>query len=305
MKYVIGTDDKNYYLWQVLVQINNFRKLGIEQDAYFVVMCHNNKPSQNLIRLINDPDLKCHFEVYNDDRQGLRYSSTLRLRGLINFWENHPEFENETFMYLDPDVIFTRPYDWSEFEKGDTWYVSNTASYLSSKYIKSKSEKLFHEMCEIVGIKPELVEAQDANCGGAQYIMKNVPIDFWEKVEYDSEMLFRHMKDTESIYNPQHPIQSWTADMWAVLWNALVYKREVKVVPEMEFCWASDKMPKWEKCLIFHDAGVAKENGFNFNKGSHQVSPFNKEIQVNESSASFNYLKEIRETEKNFKRLIF
>lgn len=306
MKYLIATTDTKFYLWQVLVQINNFRKLGIEQDAYFVIgVVEGAELSDELMKMISDPSLKCHIEVYTDDRQGMRYASTLRLRIIQHFVANNPWFEKETFMYLDPDVIFTKPYDWSELEKGDTWYVSNTKSYLDTKYIKSKSEILFHEMCEIVGIDPAIVEAQDPNCGGAQYIMKNVPLEFWERVELDSEKLYTHMKNTESIYNPEHPIQSWTADMWAVLWDALVFGREVKIAPEMEFCWASDKMPKWESRIIFHNAGVAKEDGFNFSKSSYQISPFNQNIQVNELSASFNYLKEIKETEQNFRRLIF
>lgn len=305
MKYLIGTDDKPFYLWQMLVQINNFRKLGIEQDAYFVIVCHNNKPSPELLNIINDPDLKCHFEVYDDDRKAMRYSSTLRLRGIKYFWLNNEWFEKETFMYLDPDVVFTIPFDWSKHEKGDTWYVSDTKSYLDTKYVKSKSEKLFHEMCNIVGVTPEQVEAQDPHCGGAQYIMKNVPYEFWDKVEIDSENLFNHMKSTETIYHPQHPIQSWTADMWAVLWNALFFERKVEISPDMNFCWASDSMKRWEERVIFHDAGVVKEDGVRFCKVTHQRSPFNKELKVSDTSASFNYVKEIRETEKTFPHLLF
>lgn len=305
MKYLIGTDDSKFYLWQVLVQINNFRKMGIEQDTYYVIVCKTNTPSEELIRIVNDPTLKCHFEVYIDDRMAMRYSSTLRLRGIKHFVDNNPWFEKETFMYLDPDVIFTKPFDWSEFEKGDTWYVSDTKSYLDTVYIKSKSEKLFHEMCDIVGVDPAIIEAQDPHCGGAQYIMKNVPYDFWHKTEIDSENLFNHMRSTETIYHPEHPIQTWTADMWAVLWNALFFERKVEIADELDFCWASDPMEKWNRKIIFHDAGVVHQDGMRFAKGAYQVSPFNKEIQVSETSASFNYVKEIRETEINFPQLLF
>lgn len=312
MKYVIGTMDKKHYLWQVLVQINNFRKMGIEQDTHYVIGCFNENPSDELIKLVQSESLNCHITVYNDDRiddTKKNYSSTLRLYLLERYFTDFPEMQEETFMYLDPDVIFTRPYDWSKFEEGDTWYVSNTASYLSSKYIKSKGEELFYKMCEIVGIEPELVEAQDRNCGGAQYIMKNVTPEFWEKCEIDSENLYNFMKATESKYNPQHPIQTWTADMWAVLWNALLFDRKVEVAEEMDFCWASDRMEKWDNKIIFHNAGVVG-NGIirgkkHFSKGLYQVSPFNQEIECDSENASFKYLTEVRETEKNFKDLVF
>lgn len=305
MKYLISTIDKPHYLWQILVQINNFRRMGIEQDAYFIIMCQKGQMSRQLEKIVSDPDLNCHFEVYTDDRKGMMYASTLRLRGIIHFWNNNEWFEKETFMYLDPDVIFTQKYDWSHLEKGDTWYVSDTRSYLDTKYIKSKSEQLFQEMCDIVGIYPTTVEAQDSNCGGAQYIMKNVPFDFWEKVEYDSERLYKHMKNTESVYHPQHPIQSWTADMWAVLWNGIYFNYTVEIAPDMEFCWASNKIDKWNQRVIFHNAGVPKEDGFNFCKTTYQKSPFFKDIKVNEQSASYMYLQEIKDTEVNLKRLLF
>jgi hypothetical protein len=309
MKYLIATLDKPHYLWQVLVQINNFRKLGIEQDAHFVISCTHENPSDELMKIVLDDSLKCTISLYEDSRPiGRNYPVTVRHSILKTHFECFPEWEKETFMLIDPDVIFTKTPDWSHLEQGDKWYFSNTISYLHSPYIKSKSEQLFHEMCEIVGISPEFVEANDKNAGGAQYVMKNVTAKFWEKCEIDSENLYNHMKSTESIYHPEFPIQSWTADMWAILWNSFL-QAEVEIPEDMTFCWASDAMEFWNKRVIFHNAGVTGDGivGIEkrFAKGLYQKSPFNKTIDVSETSASYMYLQEVRETEKNFPNLIF
>ena len=96
--------------------------------------------------------------------------------------------------------------------------------------------------------------------------------------------------------------------MWAVLWNGIM-QTEVKIAEEMDFCWASDKIQKWHNKIIFHDAGVVGQGIIggkkHFSKGQYQRSPFGIEIECDEENASYMYLKEIRETEKNFPKLLF
>ena len=60
--------------------------------------------------------------------------------------------------------------------------------------------------------------------------------------------------------------------MWAVLWNIWYFGGETKVVPELDFAWATDPIRKLDSCTIFHNAGVSKEemNGFKcFHKGKY------------------------------------
>jgi hypothetical protein len=42
-------------------------------------------------------------------------------------------------------------------------------------------------MCEIVGIDTIIPKLMNSNSGGAQYILKNIDWQYWEKVELDSE----------------------------------------------------------------------------------------------------------------------
>lgn len=304
MKFLVVLPDSDYFLWQMLVQINNFRKLDYEKDVIYVIGKNSHKLSDTLLNIMNS-DIKSEFHVINDTRKNPQYSSSLRPHILAKLFNNNPKMEKESFLYIDPDVLFTKKIRWGDLEKNDIWYLSDTRSYIDSKYIKGKADKLFIEMCDIVGVKPEIVEKNDKNAGGAQYLMKNVTSKYWEKVEKDSENLFKHMVNTSNEYNPKHPIQSWTSDMWAVLWNAWLFGYETKISKRMDFSWATDLIKKWDVNSIHHNAGAMGDDDTFFVKTKHQISPFNKKLKANKKYCSFNYIKEIKNTEKNFKSILF
>jgi len=305
MKILVALPDNNYFLWQMLVQINNFKKLGLDNDVIYVIGKNSIQKSTILNDIMTKINARCSYYIFTDERKNPQYSSTLRPHILSKFFEKYPNADKETFFYIDPDVIFTKKFTTKEFEKNDIWYLSDTRSYIDSNYIKDKSEVLFHEMCGIVGIEPSIVESNDKNAGGAQYIMKNLNSDFWKKVENDSEKLYIHMVNTSNIYNPEHPIQAWTADMWAVLWNAWYFGYKTKISKKLDFCWATDVIEKWKKTNIYHNAGAVLDNGYYFLKTKYQISPFNKELKCSKDYCSFNYVKEIKETEKNFNKILF
>jgi hypothetical protein len=303
MKILIATFDHNYYLWQCLVQINNFMKYGYDVETSYIVSTPN--PSPALQAMMNSDKIKSKFYLYKDERQGSRYPSSLRPHILEKFFKEHPEFENETLFYTDPDVIFTKKIDFTEMENDEFWHMSDTKSYIDTRYIKSKSEQLFKEMCEIAKVTPESIEAIDDAAGGAQYLMKGINAEFWKKVYDDSEKLYAHMKDTESVYSPQHPIQAWTSDMWAVLWNGVYFGHKLKINKELEFCWATDGIHRWNETNIFHNAGVVGQSDTYFSKIAYQSSPFNKDISRKDDNCTANYVKEIKETEEYFKDIIW
>lgn len=303
MKILIATFDHNYYLWQVLVQINNFMKYGYDSDTVYIVASSNISPA--LKGMMECDKIKSKFYIYKDERQDNRYPSSLRPHILEKFFKEHPEYENETIFYTDPDVIFTKKLDFTEMINDEYWHLSDTRSYIDSNYIKSKSEKLFNEMCEIAKVSPDLVTANDDSAGGAQYLMKGINAEFWKKVFEDSENLYVHMKDTESIYNPQHPIQSWTSDMWAVFWNGLYFGHKIKINKDLDFCWATDKIDRWFNTYIFHNAGIAGDTEGYFSKIKYQNSPFNQDIDVDSGNCTYKYVQEIKDTEINFKDILW
>ncbi len=305
MKILVALPDHQYFLWQMIVQINNFRKFGYERDVIYLIGKNNLQSSTTLKNIIRNGGVKCNFYVFNDDRKSKEYTSSLRPHLIKKYFELFPDKQKETYFYIDPDMIFTKKFNLYEYLNDDIWYVSNTTSYLNSYYIKSKGENLFKEMCKIVGISQKKVIANDANAGGAQYLLKNTSIEFWEKVERDSEELYKHMVKTKDKYTPEYPIQAWTSDMWAVLWNAWLAGNETKIIPEFNFSWATDEIERWDKNNIYHNAGAVVDDGTYFLKSRHQLSPFNKELICSDKYCSYNYVKEIKDTERNFKQIIY
>ena len=304
MKILVAFPDVAYYNWQVLVQINNLVKFGYADQMIYVVGQPINRDLSKQICVFKE-ELPAEFYVYLDDRQGAFYPSSQRPYILEKFFREHPEMNKETFLYIDPDLLFSKNISFSQLEKNDTWYLSDTKSYIDSKYIKSKSEELFWIMCDIVKINKEIVEKNDDSAGGAQYLMKDIDADFWKKVYEDSEELYGLMKRTEGYYSPQHPIQSWTADMWAVLWNAWYFGHETKIANRMSFSWACDPIEKYDQHNFFHNAGVVGQNDNMFCKTKYQESPFNTDFsEISDRFCSIKYMEEIEETKNNYPELI-
>lgn len=304
MKFLVALPDHKYYLWQMLVQMNNLKKLGYDNDTIYVIAKRNRIKSLTLKKIIGESNSNFTFYVYPDDRSDLSYSPSTTANVLKKLFKDRPEFERECFFYMDPDVIFRKKVRFSDIEKNDTWYLSDTRSYLDSKYIKGKGHELFERMCKVVGIDPKVVEENDENAGGAQLLIKNVNSEFWGKVERDSVQLFKLMKRTEKQYNPEAPIQAWTAEMWSLLWNAWLAGHETKIVKRFDFSWATDRIEKWGKSSIYHNAG-AVDNSELFIKTKYQKSPFKQKIDCSDKYCCVNYVKEIKETEKTFKNILF
>src|SRR5690606_26016697 len=106
-------------------------------------------------------------------------------------FRKHPELKDETIFYHDCDIIFSKPLDFTPFLEDDVWYLSDTKSYIGSKYIKSKGHGIYEKMCGIVGLDPSVPEREEENSGGAQYLIRGVDHTFWEEVERRCEALYK------------------------------------------------------------------------------------------------------------------
>ena len=173
----------------------------------------------------------------------------------------------------------------------------------NNESLKPKIKSIYEKMCEIVKIPENIPQENELNSGGAQYMMKNIDHTYWEKVEHDSDALYQYFLDhlVEHPETPEyHAIQKWTADMWAVLWNAWYFGHEVRTPPELEFSWGTCGVDNWQKNTIYHNAGVLDaEKEKYFYKGQYNNKiPYNITNHVDPGLASHNYVKEILETAK-------
>jgi len=308
LRYVCVQPRLLYYAWQVEVMINNFIKHGINPNNIDILVAWNPNDLTTSVQANVDAwdKLATHYNqvrfFFSQDtrQQPIHYISSVRPNILKQHFKAHPELKSEAIFYHDCDIVFTKQPNWNRFLNDNIWYLSNTNSYINYDYIKSKGQDVYDEMCNIVGMNPIIPKLMNSNSGGAQYIMKNIDADYWEKVEKDSEQLFykitqlNHYK--KALDPTYHELQIWCADMWAVLWNGWLLGNETKVVPEMNFSWATDFKNRWEETTIFHNAGVT-EAGKYFYKGIYQNElPYNLEDTFDEQFCSKLYFNEIKET---------
>jgi hypothetical protein len=311
LRYICVQPRLLYYAWQVEVMINNFVDNGVNPNDIDVLVATNPNDLTSIKENIEAWDklkqkyTNVNFYFYKDTRQNpIHYISSVRPNILKQHFKNNLELSEYVYFYHDCDIIFTKPVNFSNLLNDDNWYSSNTNSYINYSYIISKGKKIYETMCDIVGIDYEIPKRNNLNSGGAQYILKNLHWTFWDKVENDCERLFYKINNLNNEIkkeNPKyHELQIWCADMWAVLWNGWLFGNDMIVTNEMNFCWPTDTISKWNECSIYHNAGVTHDRTDLFYKGNYQNSlPYDiDKITYNQKFASYKYVEEILKTKE-------
>jgi hypothetical protein len=307
LRYICVQPAIEYYTWQVEVLINNFIKHGVNPN-HMDIVCSYKGTVPDVWRKMQATYNTVRFFFYEDTRENPKYISSIRPHILKKHFEAHPYLKDEAIFYHDSDIVFTQAVDFSHLLNDDIWYLSDTNSYINATYVKSKKYGVYERMCEIIGISQEIPENYDQHSGGAQYLMKNIDAAFWEKVESDCEKLYDfflvHLKAfPEGCLKGYHPIQKWTADMWAVLWNAWYFGHDTQVIKELDFCWPGYKLDDWNNFKIFHNAGVTGDINDKerlFYKGLY-INKLPYDININDYNAekcTTKYVEEILETVK-------
>lgn len=300
LKFICAQPATTYYAWQVEVMINNFIEMGIPANDIHIV-CYIETPEipQQWIKLQNG--YSANFFFYQDTRETNYYISSIRPNILKQHWLAHPELNDVAVFYHDCDILFTRQINWNQFLSDDKWYGSDTRWYISHDYIISKGEDVLNKMCEIVGIDKFIIAKNELNSIGAQYLIKNVSWKFWNRVETDSEQLFKQITDLNNLKLSEnqeyHPLQIWCADMWAVLWNGWKYGKKTICHSHLEFSWATSPKDHLDMYNIFHNAGVVNNTSGLFYKSDYITEyPYNKNLTIDENSCSYFYWQEIQKT---------
>jgi hypothetical protein len=305
LRFVSAQPATLYYAWQVEVMLNNFRKQGINLNNVDIVCWKQNGViPEEWLKLANG--YAARFFFYDDTRETKHYISSIRPNILKQHWLKYPELKYDSIFYHDSDIVFTKPIsEWisEEMIMDEKWYGSDTRWYIGHSYIKGKGEDILDAMCEIVDISKNIIEENEENAIGAQYIMKGIDYNFWDNVEKDSENLFREINllsnKKKQIEPSYHELQIWCADMWAVLWNGWKLGYESICHKDLEFSWGTSSEADYFKMNIMHNAGVTNSTSGLFYKAEYMNQlPYNKDLQIKENTASWHYWNEICETAK-------
>lgn len=275
LKFVCCQPDDTYYTWQVHLWLESLRKLGQSDKAVILIFIPNgrmrNQKWDQIAALYPESEFVFYFDEHNTTSLIPTYIPILRPYLLWRYFTDHPEMQQKAVFYCDCDIVFTEKFDMSEFQNNDTCYVSDTNSYINARYFDSKvhdvlpakleaykQRDILQEITSQVGISRQVCEANNDHSGGAQYFIKNISADFWHKVLSDCIKIRVYLQgvNREFFESENKGFQSWCADMWAVLWNLWYFDHEVKVIPQMEFAWATDTIQKLDRCTIYHNAGI-------------------------------------------------
>jgi len=302
MRYICAQPANNYYTWQVEVVINNFTKQGINPNQIDILCAINND-----IIPEDWEKLRAHYDTvrfffYNDDREDKSYIPSIYFNLMKTHMKTHPELIGERLFLHDSDIIFTRPPELSWVDD-KTWYLSDTNSYINYDYIQQKGNHTYLKMCEIVGLYSLIPKLMNSNSGGAQYITIGKEWEFWDKIEKDSVKLYAYFCKEEPNYvkkhEGDHPIQKWTAGMWAFLWNIWKSGHETKVEDKLGFNWATCPIGKLDKYWILHNAGVTNNSSKMFFKADYiNKLPYNEELEIDATRVGSYYWNEVKETGK-------
>lgn len=310
MIYLSAHPDEDYFVWQSVVQLENFKSVGINlQDVYILVGTTTGKPLNPEWELIRS-NYNCKVLAFWDTRKSKVYLSSIRPHLIHKFFSLYPDLEKESIFYHDNDIIFRELPPFEGMMDG-RMHVSK-ADYISYSYIsEKKSHTLMKDMLDSVGgVDEGLIRVLDKDCGGVQYFMNGTSANFWKEVEEACERMYSTYIKNITIYKFEHyknfiePIarqrneviswegwvnneyedryskwdfQIWCTDMWCIFWLAIKNGIKVVVDPVLDFCWPKDSLERWESVYIFHNSGiqVADQNEW-FHKQSYKtITPFN------------------------------
>ncbi len=293
LRFISAQPATDYYAWQVEVYINNFLSMGYSDID--VVAGFQDMIPDSWGKLVSRYGDRVNFHFYEDTLGSVRYIPSIQAHILKKHFDENPS--SDAFFFHDSDFIFTKKLDFKPFLQDHNWYFSDTVSYIGYEYIMSKGEEVLDAMCDIVGISKDIVRKNQKNSGGAQKLMKNLTSQYWSKVESDSIRLYEKMITMQHVHKPEDPygIQSWTASMWAELWNGWLAGHNVIVPKEFDFCWATCPSSRWDEVYFFHNAGVPNNTQGMFYKPDYAYKlPYKVDLDISPERCSYHYYNEMK-----------
>ena len=270
--FISAQPDIPYFHWQVELYIHNFLQKGIKLEniiVLFGIVDGNTKPHVNSIDLVRR-GVRVYY--YIDDRPKKHYIPSLKPYLMYRFLKDFPEYGKKIFFH-DSDIIFRDLPEFEDLMNDDTCYLSNTNGYLNYDYLLNcsqryqkkhenyKDNELINKMCYIVGIEPGILQKNNNDSGGAQYLLKDVSWEMWLKIYRDSIRLYDYLMTLAKDYPLESGhIQFWTAEMWSTLWNFWYFGKTLKVSDLLDFSWATDNLNEYKKKKILPLAGVTEQN---------------------------------------------
>lgn len=304
MKYLFAQPAIEYYTWQLEVSIASLLESKVDPgDIHIVSGRVDGIVSDGFSRLQEKhPDIVWAFYHDNRSQRSREYIPSIRPHLIKKHWRRFPELQDEVIFYMEADTVLTKAVP-SRYEQTDTWYLSDTVSYIGHDYIVERDPRFLDLFCDIVGIDPEVVKENQNGSGGAQYVMKGLTEQYWEKVEKDCVEIFHQgskLNQEIKADDPDwHELQIWTACMWAHLWNGWLLGYKTECPKDLEFAWATDPKEFLDTRWIYHNAGVLHNDiGLMMKSDFINSLPYGEKLEIDQTKAGSWYWAKVQQVGK-------
>lgn len=272
MKLILAQPAVLRFQWELEVLLTNIRQFTDMEVVLLFSKPHDYDKSVPPYLVHKYPGVRAF--VYNDNRFDKSYIPSIRPYLWWQYLRGHPERENETYFYIDSDVIFREWPDLNAMQVNALhWAGSDCDNYIGHDYIKQtqRGPEIVQRMAQYCNITEKQMIGVPGI--GAQLVIANPTAKMWEKSYHRSNSLWHYLDGTQSN------IQKWTAEMWAQLWTWTEHGITLEMPKELDFCFSCDPIERWDQTKILHNSGVTADTGQCFFKGKYtDHTPFGEDF---------------------------
>lgn len=303
MKYILAQPATFYFSWQLETSIYSLLNNGVKAEDIQIVSGLINGEKEEGFYGLEQKYKGVNFFYYYDNRKDKSYLPSIRPHVLKKHWRAFPDLEKETVLYMEADTILLRKLDEQKLTKSKKWLCANTVEYVGYNYLLEKGEEFLRAFSSIVGLPTEVIKENQKNSGGAQYVLKGLTFEYWEKVEKDATAIYKKAIELNEKLKPNKPegwtpLQIWTACMWAHLYNAWLFGFETKVDRSLSFVWPDNDKKLLKSRSFFHNAGVFDKGQFLRKQDYRYTLPYGDQIEINQKKAGAYYYALVQEVGK-------
>lgn len=284
MKILLAQPSILRFQWELEVLLTNIRQFTDMEVVLLFSKPHDYLDTVPRYLVNKYAGVRCF--LYDDLRFDKSYIPAIRPYLWWQYLRNHPEREAETYFYIDSDIIFR---EWPKLEQfratSKKWYASDCGHYMNYDYIRQcqQGPNIIQHMAQICHIDARQMIGVPGV--GAHFVLANPTAAFWEKA-YTRSLIMWHYLD-----GVQSNIQKWTAEMWAQLWTAVEQDIALEAPKELDFCWATDPIARWDQTKILHNSGVTTEGKLFFKGKYRDHVPFGEDFSwVDKTKCSRKYV---------------
>lgn len=284
MKLILAQPSILRFQWELEVLLTNIRQFTDMEVILLFSKPHDYNPSVPRYLVDKYPGVRAF--LYDDMRQDRSYIPSIRPYLWWQYLKGHPEREAETYFYIDSDVIFK---EWPNFESMRVtpthWAGSDCDNYIGYNYLKQveKGPEIISRMAQYCGISPRQMVGVPGI--GAQMVVSHPTAEIWQQAYSRSNILWHYFDGVKSN------IQKWTAEMWAQLWTFVEHGITISMPHELDFCWSTDPLYRWDETKILHNSGVTDEGDLFFKGKYRDYVPFGEDFSwVNNEKCSRKYV---------------